>query len=227
MSKQKLLFNCTVGVIAIFLSATLGHSGNVKGCVRDMGGKEPDNGISGVLVKLSPKVGEAIDGGITDAKGEYRVRNVPNGKYTLIFDKVGYVPRPHNKTKTTIKDGNNDMVDIMLLRSYGNYGYYEAIADMFVAKGNTAPSKTEMYSNQWKGLRVINLPPPTKATLARWITQKDAGAVQMLPVLHEYMQVDAEKIDLVTAKFAQALVGGAALPSRTSLAKAVEQWYVE
>jgi hypothetical protein len=219
MSRQTLLLHCMAGVLAICLFATLANAGDVQGFVRDEGGTAPDNGISGVRVKFRPKKGETFDGGITNAKGKYRVPNVPNGEYTLVFDKVGYVPRPHDKTKTTIKDGNNDIHDIMLMRSFGTYAYYQVIAKKFVAKGNAAPSKSEMYANQWIKLREINFPPTSKAGLAYWITQKDKEAEHILPALNDYLQVDVKNIDLVAADFKKALVGQADLPSKASLAE--------
>jgi hypothetical protein len=212
-------FTSTGAALVWVLSAAGAQAGDVHGAVRDLGRAPPANGISGARVQLVPRGGGApVPAGITNAKGEYRAAKVPDGDYTVVVDALGYVPRPHDRTRRTVKAGGNDLGDVALMRAYGSDAYYMVVAEQLVAAAGKSDSKPKAYAAAWHSLREAGLPPPSKVLLARWIDRRDKDARRALPALNDYLAVNPEDALAVLKDFQSAFAGKAAMPNRAGVA---------
>ncbi|MCX7834511.1 MAG: TonB-dependent receptor [bacterium] len=76
---------CFIFSIWMLLGYTIAHSAEIRGVVTDANNGEPMIGVS-VLVE------ELKTGAVTDLDGNYTIKNLPEGTYTLKFSTVGYAP---------------------------------------------------------------------------------------------------------------------------------------
>ncbi|ANQ48095.1 TonB-dependent receptor [Flammeovirga sp. MY04] len=71
----------------LFANDNLEKKGNVKGQIIDQNDGSP---VGYATVSLNNKDNISIGGGLTDDAGQFRIKNVPYGTYTLIVQFVGY-----------------------------------------------------------------------------------------------------------------------------------------
>ncbi|MBB3696016.1 TonB-dependent receptor [Flammeovirga yaeyamensis] len=71
----------------LFANDNLDKKGNVKGQIIDQNDGSP---VGYATVSLNNKDNISIGGGLTDDAGQFRIKNVPYGTYTLIVQFVGY-----------------------------------------------------------------------------------------------------------------------------------------
>ena len=195
-------------------------AGTATGHVRDYGKPSPTDGISGAKVWLQLAPGKQTTTVITDTDGQYRMTNVPNGAYTLVVDKVGYIPRPHEQTKLNIK-GNILVPDVILWVENATTAYYEAAAGRIVKmRANAKPEiRAGWYTSQWGDLRAINLPPSSRAVLAKELNKQDASAAKLSPEVQTYLAASPEEISKAEILFGNAIAGKGNIPEKDSLSE--------
>lgn len=218
MRDRIFLLSALLSLAGAGLPAGEGMAGSCKGVVRDWEGKPPADGLPAADVRLRSRDGALTDPVQTDADGGYEIDKVPDGDYTLVVVKVGYVPRPHNYTKVKVA-GDVRADDVRLIREYGDEIYYSGIAAAIVGKAAGAPAneKRNVYTTAWDDMRVINLPPSSKARLASELNRRDPDAVEMVPDLKYYTDVNPEDVKKVEVRFNEAIRGKADFPGKGSL----------
>jgi hypothetical protein len=219
--REKSLFVIVLLALAVASSsAGTATAGALKGFVLDLGKSPPGNGLSGARVQLQPLSGKPTDPVITDTDGEYQLVDVGKGEYRLVVIMAGYIPRPHDRVEI-LMDGDVQADDVLLIQEYGTEAYYAVVAAGIVGKVASAPKdgKMKVLNVEWDNLRVINLPPSSKAILARELNKLDASAKQVVPELRSYLAARPEDILKAQLRFGQALAGTASLPGKDALAE--------
>ena len=223
--------NDFVRVVALAAFATVGllcdesMAGAIKGGVRDQGKKPPDNGLSGAKVQLRREGGSLTDAVITDADGQYEISNVDEGEYTLVVTKVGYIPRPLERTK--VKVGPDATVDdVELMQENGNDAYYAVVAkammqradsDRVRVKANAVSERDSALSYEWAYLQVIELPPSSKARIAVQLSKHDPEARDSVPDLAAYLASSPQQITEAEQLFSRAIEGKSEVPGKDRL----------
>jgi Carboxypeptidase regulatory-like domain len=199
----------------------VGTAGSLKGSVRDGVGNPPTNGLAAAKVQLLFPSGKLSDPVGTDGDGNYQIPDVPDGEYTLIVVKVGYIPRPKTMSKIQIA-GDAQAEDVKLFREYGNSAYYSKLAESIKKEATNHPEdssdyKRKVYTSAWSSLRSFNLPPSSTARFAHELNKQDSSAGELLPDLKYYLDANPENIKNAETRFGQALKGKAELPGKDSL----------
>jgi hypothetical protein len=118
------------------------------------------------MVELRLESGKVLDVKvITDTEGGFKLVGVPEGDYTIILNKIGYIPRPNESKKLRVKDKEN-AGELWLIKAYGTASYYSVVATEIVNRvsmAGTDANKRRVYTDEWKRLRVVGLPPSSKA----------------------------------------------------------------
>lgn len=188
-------------------------AGSVKGSVIDPG-TNPPKGIPAVVVRLRLSNGNYLEvKGATDTDGGFTLDPVPEGTYTLVLDKVGYVPRP-KEAKSVKVDGLVDAGQLPLLPALASAEYYQNLAATVTARAPAdSDEKVKAYGEFWNYLRVINLPPSSKAAFAAGLAKRDESVTRAVPEIGEYAKAQPDDIRKAEAVFEKALTGGESLPS--------------
>jgi hypothetical protein len=221
MRRRNLVSGVVFAFLAISLATPPAPAGSITGIVRDRG-KPPPNGISGVSVQVRSTDGKVLDiQAITDADGEFTLREVPDGDYTIVLNKVGYIPRPAESRKLKI-EGQGKVGEIKLMRAYlaadSAADYYGMIAADIARTASSGPDtvqrKKKVYVEEWRRLRAISLPPSSKAYLAAGLVKRDEEALRYVPEIKAYLEAKPEDIRKAETRFEMALVGKMSLPPR-------------
>ncbi len=215
--RGQLYFVPALLALAAGVSAGEAATGSLGGGVLDQG-KKPPNGLSGAKVRLRLSDGKLTEPVITDSDGRYRIDNVPTGEHTLVVTKTGYIPRPYERTRIKV-DGAARADDVQLMQAYGSSAYYATVAAGIAERVASAgrDDQPRALTGEWEFLRAINLPPSSKALLARELDKKDTRAKEMLPDFKSYLAAEPDAIVKAQAQFGQALAGKDSLPAKASL----------
>lgn len=203
----------TVGLIS---PAALANS--IGGTVRDEG-KNPPNGISGVMVQVRDGKGNLLDPkATTNTDGEFTLKDVPAGSYTIVLNKVGYVPHPDESKKLTVANDPEDAGDLLLMQAYASAdtaaAYYGVVASVIVKKASAAgDEKGKVYAEECRRLLVINLPPSSKALVMVGMNKEDDTAERYVPMMKAYLAAKPDNIRKAEALFSMSLMGKTGVPS--------------
>ncbi len=220
MSSRNSVLGVLFTLLALCHPCPRALAGSVKGSVIDPG-TDPVSGIPAVVVRLRLSNGTYLEvQGTTDTDGAFTLDPVPEGNYTVVLDKVGYVPRP-NDAKTLKVDGPADAGQMSLLRALASADYYQNLAGKLTARAPAGEEeRAKAYSDLWNGLRVINLPPSSKAAFAAGLAKRDESVTRTVPEIGEYVKAQPDDIRKAEAAFEKALTSGESLPSPTGFTDA-------
>jgi len=199
--------NCAIG---------LAYGGSLTGHVRD--GVTPASGVPGAKVQLRDSKGKLTDPVITDTDGQYDLKKVDDGEYTLVVTKVGYVPRPCEKPKVKVQE-TATADDVLLIQSTGNAAYYTAVATVIRTFAMAAPEQQRdgVLRQAWSALRTVNLPPASKSYVAVALNEQNAGIKDIVPAIRGYLKTTPDVIKRAQAMLEKALGDASQLPSESSL----------
>ncbi|GJM33062.1 MAG: TonB-dependent receptor [Saprospiraceae bacterium] len=87
--------------------------GKISGSLLDSVSQQPIEFATVVLVDT--KTNKEVDGSITDDKGEFKLQNVKNGDYQLVFSFIGYNNKTLNEVSTTLEKPDLDLGPVFML----------------------------------------------------------------------------------------------------------------
>lgn len=193
-------------------------TGSVSGRVLIKG---TSTGIAGAEVKLVLHTGNESFALAADGDGRYRFESVPEGFWTVVVDVPGFVKRPDDTTKVKVK-GQVMADDIKLLYENGTPQYYAAIAAEIVTKVRSMPTaaRARAWQSEWNYMREINLPPASRALVARSLSNLDSASIAASPELETYASADVNKVRFAQGLFETAIDDPTKLPGPASPAVA-------
>lgn len=97
-----ILFICLLHTIA------QAEGGSIVGRVTTIGEKGTE-----ALVGASVFVQGTVRGAVTNARGEYRIADLPSGTYTLVFSMVGY--QRETRSLVQVNEGSETVIDVLMI----------------------------------------------------------------------------------------------------------------
>jgi Carboxypeptidase regulatory-like domain len=216
-SLRSILCAVAATACAAGLAVAQTRAGSVEGDVRDLA--PPNDPIEGARVRLLDKEGNQVGSEVaTKANGRYEIPDVGMGKYKVEVVRLGYIPRPHDYTPVTV-NGREVAPEIWLMQDAGASAYYGAIASSFVKsiEGLPESQQEEGFSKFWEALRLINLPPSSKAKLAVELVKKYTPTGETASEFAAYVHAKPEDVVKAESAFREAVAGATGVPDKTSL----------
>ena len=174
-------------------------------------------GIPGVLVVArSGNVVLEADNKITDATGEYVIKDVPVGKTQIEFRRDGYINDP-TIVAIDAAAGTPAVADAYLMPSQPeDPGYYARLAEKMWNAALASDNKTKSFRAEWDKLYGFGLNPAAKIELSKALGE-NAGAVEAVPIIADYQRLDPMLLQRAQEQFAAARMDPAKLPRPESI----------
>jgi len=181
------------------------NNGKIFGTVIDNDTKEPIIGAASYIKVLS-------NGAVSDLEGNYEIKNVPNGTYTITFSYLGY---QRIEKEITIENGKELRLDIKMLSSTIQG---EEITVLAQAAGQAAAIQQQLNSNT-----IVNV--VSRERLQEQPDQNAAESVARLPGVSVQRDAgEASKVVIrgLSPKFNSITVNGVRIPGSDPTDRSVD-----